>query len=133
MCAVVSTPIKAGEFTLGDVSNAEGVDSRFLSRNASDLYQLLSDPSNRREVDPSRLNKPLSGPLRKKLKLSKQVTNMKAEELGMSQELLGRKKFLVELLRSYERDGELQWSGDFAGWRRELLEVELTAIITKAD
>ncbi len=133
MCAVISTPIKAGEFTLEDVSNAEGVDSRFLSRNASDLYQLLSDPSNRREVDPSRLNKPLSGPLRKKLKLSKQVTNMKAEELGMSQELLGRKKFLVELLRSYERDGELQWSGDFAGWRRELLEVELTAIITKAD
>lgn len=133
LCAVISTPIKAGEFTLEDVSNAEGVDSRFLSRNASDLYQLLSDPSNRREVDPSRLNKPLSGPLRKKLKLSKQVTNMKAEELGMSQELLGRKKFLVELLRSYERDGELQWSGDFAGWRRELLEVELTAIITKAD
>ena len=29
----------------------------------------------------------------------------------MSQELLGRKKSLVELLRSYERDGELQWSG----------------------
>ena len=133
LCAVISTPIKAGEFTLEDVSNAEGVDSRFLSRNASDLYQLLSDPSNRREVDPSRLNKPLSGPLRKKLKLSKQVTNMKAEELGMSQELLGRKKFLVELLRSYERDGELQWSGDFAGWRRKLLEVELTAIITKGD
>ena len=74
LCAAVSSPIKAGEFTLGDVSNAEGVDSRFLSRNASELYQLLSDPSSRREVDPSRLNKPLSGPLRKKLKLSKQVS-----------------------------------------------------------
>jgi ribonuclease D len=133
LCAAVSSPIKAGEFTLGDVSSAEGVDSRFLSRNASELYQLLSDPSNRREVDPSLLNKPLSTPLRKKLKLSKQLANTKAEELGMSEELLGRKKFLVELLRSYERDGELHWSGDFAGWRRELLEVELTAIITKGD
>jgi ribonuclease D len=79
------------------------------------------------------LNMPLSAPLRKKLKLSKQVANTRAEELGISQELLGRKKFLVELLRSYERDGELQWLGDFAGWRRELLEVELTAIITKDD
>ena len=40
---------------------------------------------------------------------------MKAEELGMSQELLGRKKFLVELLRSYEKRwrvtmvGGLRW------------------------
>jgi ribonuclease D len=133
LCEVVSGPIKAGEFTLGDVSNAEGVDSRFLSRNASELYQLLSGSSKRIEVDPTLLNKPLSAPLRKKLKLSKQVANTKAEELGMSPELLGRKKPLVELLRSYERDGELQWSGDFAGWRRELLEVELTAIITKGD
>jgi ribonuclease D len=97
------------------------------------LYQLLSDSSNRSEVDPSLLNKPLSAPLRKKLKLIKQVATTKAEELGMSPELLGRKKFLVELLNSYERDGELQWSGDFAGWRSELLEVELTAIITKGE
>lgn len=132
LCAVVSGPIKAGEFTLDVVSSAEGVDSRFLSRNASELFQLLSDSSSKGEVDQALLNKPLSAPLRNKLKLSKQVANTKAEELGMSPELLGRKKFLVELLRSYEADGKLQWSGDFAGWRRELLELELTAIITKA-
>jgi ribonuclease D len=133
LCAAVSRPIKDDDFTIGDVSNAEDVDARFLSRNAPELYQLLSDSSSRIEVDPALLNRPLSAPLRKKLKLSKQVANTKAEDLGMSVELLGRKKFLVELLRSYERDGELQWSGDFAGWRRELLEDELTAIITKGD
>lgn len=131
LCAAVAGPIKSDEFTEGVVSNAEGVDSRFLSRNASDLYRLLSDTANRNEVDPALLNKPLSAPLRKKLKLSKQVANTKAEELGMSPELLGRKKFFVELLRSFERDGQLQWSGEFAGWRRELLEAELTAIIVK--
>ena len=92
---------------------------------------MLGDSSTRCAVDPALLNKPLSAPLRNKLKLSKQAANAKAEELGMSPELLGRKKFLVELLRGFERDGELRWSGDFVGWRRELLEVELTAIITK--
>lgn len=133
LCAIVSRPIKAGEFTLDVVSNAEGIDSRFLSRNASELYQLLNDSSNRSEVDPALLNKPLSAPLRNKLKLSKQAANAKADELGMAPELLGRKKFLVELLRNFEKDGELLWSGDFAGWRRELLEIELTAIILKGD
>ena len=133
LCAAVSGPIKAGEFTQGVVNNAEGVDSRFLSRNASELYQLLNDSSKRSEVDESLLNKPLSAPLRNKLKLSKQAATAKAEELGMSPELLGRKKFLLELLRGFEREGELQWSGDFAGWRRELLESELTAIITKGN
>tara|TARA_B110000858_G_scaffold195960_1_gene253581 strand:- start:32575 stop:33723 length:1149 start_codon:yes stop_codon:yes gene_type:complete len=133
LCAVVSGPIKAGEFTLDVVSDAEGVDSRFLLRNASELYQLLSDSANRSAVDPTLLNKPLNAALRNKLKSSKQVANTKAEELGMAPELLGRKKFLVELLRSFERSGELQWSGDFAGWRRELLEVELTAIMTEGN
>jgi len=133
LCAVVSGPIKEGEFTLDIVSNAGGIDGRFLSRNASELFRLLSDSSNRVEVDHALLNKPLSATLRNKLKLSKQAANTKAEELGMSPELLGRKKFLVELLRSFERDGELQWSGDFAGWRRDLLELELTAIITKGN
>ena len=131
LCAAISGPIKTGEFTLDVVSNAEGVENRFLSRNASELFRLLSDTANSSEVDPALLNKPLSTPLRNKLKLSKQVANAKAEELGMAPELLGRKKFLVELLRSFERDGELQWSGEFAGWRRELLEAELTAIIVK--
>lgn len=133
LCAAVSGPIKTGNFTLGVISNAEGVDSRFLSGNASELYQLLGDSSTRCAVDPALLNKPLSAPLRNKLKLSKQAANAKAEELGMSPELLGRKKFLVELLRGFERDGELRWSGDFVGWRRELLEVELTAIIIKGE
>jgi ribonuclease D len=132
LCAAVSDAIRDDGLTQEHIGNVEGVDSRFLSRNASELYRLLSDPSSKTDVDPSLLNKPLSAPLRKKLKLSKQVANSKAEELGMSPELLGRKKFLVELLRSFEREGELQWSGEFAGWRRELLEAELTAIIAKS-
>ena len=129
LCAVVSGPIKEEELTLDIVSNAEGVDSRFLSRNAPELYQLLNDSASRSAVDPALLSKPLSAALRNKLKLSKQLANAKAEELGMAPELLGRKKILVELLRSFERSGELQWSGDFAGWRRELLEDELSTII----
>jgi len=131
LCAVVSRAIKAEQFTADVLSNAEGVDSRFLTRNAAELYRLLSDSSSRGEVDAGLLNKPLSAPLRNKLKQSKQAANAKAEQLGMSPELLGRKKFLLELLRDFEREGQLQWTGEFGGWRRELLEVELTAIIAE--
>ncbi|GJM12471.1 MAG: ribonuclease D [Pseudohongiella sp.] len=127
----VSGPIRSEDFVPGDVNNAEGVDSRFISRNGSELYKLLNDSSSRVEVDPGLLNKPLNAPLRNKLKKSKQLANSKAEELGMSPELLGRKKFLVELLRSYEREGQLQWTGEMAGWRRVLLEEELTALVAK--
>jgi len=128
LCEAVSGPLRSGELTLSDVSSAKDVDSRFLSRNASELFRVLEDTPQSTTVDANSLNKPLSAPLRKKLKLSKQAATSKAEALGMSPELLGRKKFLVELLRSYERDGAIQWAGNFADWRRELLEAELTMI-----
>ncbi len=131
LCAEVAGPIKEDTLTLNLVSNARGVDSRFLSRNAAELFSILNDATQRGEVDPALLNTPLSTGLRKKLKLSQQVANAKAEELGMSPELLGRKKLLMELLRNFARDGKLNWSGEFAGWRRELLETDLTVILAK--
>ncbi len=131
LCNELSTVLKAGNLSLGDISNADSVERRFLSRNANELYRLLSDPSNATEVDTGLLSKPLSTSLRKKLKLTKQAANSKAEELGMSPELLGRKKYLVELLKDYDTTGALRWTGEFAGWRRELLESEITAILEK--
>ena len=129
LCAEIAEATNSDSLSIDIIKNIEGVDRRFLSRSAEELFLLLNNPANRGEVDPSLLNKPLSTSLRKKLKLSKQAANNKAEELGMSPELLGRKKYLVDLLRDYEKHGALRWSGEFAGWRRELLESELTAIL----
>ncbi len=129
LCIELSPALKAGDLRLDDISNATSVERRFLSRNGNELYQLLSDPANVTELDPGLLSKPLSASLRKKLKLTKQAANSKAEELGMSPELLGRKKYLVELLKDYDTTGALRWTGEFAGWRRELLESDFTAIL----
>lgn len=131
LCSALTATLKAGTLSRADIANVASVDRRFLSRNADALYRLLSSPAEVAAVDTTLLNKPLSAGLRKKLKLLKQVTNAKAEQLGMSPELLGRKKYLVELLRDYESSGALRWSGEFAGWRRALLESELTAILEK--
>lgn len=129
LCASLTVSIRANTLSHEDIAKAKDVDQRFLSRNASELFKLLKDESQRTSVDVSLLNKPLSTSMRKKLKLSKQVANSKAEELGMSPELLGRKKYLTELLRDFDKNGDIQWKGEFAGWRRGLLESELTAIL----
>ena len=131
LCIELSTVLKSGDLDIDHISSAQAVDRRFLSRNADELHRLLSDPGSTTAADPSLLSKPLSTSLRKKLKLTKQVANSKAEELGMSPELLGRKKFLVELLKDYDATGALTWSGELAGWRRELLESDIAAILEK--
>ncbi|MEX0964978.1 MAG: ribonuclease D [Pseudohongiellaceae bacterium] len=132
LCAAVSPAMRDNTLSLDDLSNIASVDQRFLSRNSRELLRLLDDSKKKTDVDPTLLNKPLSPSMRKTIKLTKQAATAKAEELGMSPELLGRKKYLLELLRDYENTGELNWSGEFAGWRRELLEIELTAILRKA-
>jgi hypothetical protein len=113
--------------------NAEGVDQRFLQRNARELLTLLTEQTNMQEVDFSLLKKPLSAPLRKKLKNCQQVAKEKAKELEISPELLGRKRHLLELVRSVERNGQLQWLGELSGWRRQLLEPEISKVFSATD
>lgn len=131
LCIELSAVLKAGDLSVDHISSVEAIDRRFLARNAKELHSLLSDSSSGTKADPSLLNRPLSTSLRKKLKLTKQAANSKAEEMGMSPELLGRKKFLVELLKDYDTTGALTWSGELAGWRRELLEADIDAILEK--
>ena len=131
LCHGVSSDLSQGPLSMEMLANIEGLDSRFISRYGRELVELLSDSTNRQEVDAALLNKPLNAVLRKKLKQCKQAANSKAEALGMAPELLGRKKFLLELLREFDRTGELHWSGELSGWRKELLEPELAAIIVK--
>ncbi len=121
--------LTADELTLEAISDAKGVDNQFLARNGHELLALLSGASELRDVDPSLLSKPLSASSRKKLKLCQQAANAKAEELQISPELLGRKKYLMELVRSFDSSGEIQWSNEFSAWRRELLESKLTDIM----
>jgi len=133
LCSVTGRFLCEGVLTMDMLINAEGVDQRFLQRNARELLTLLTEQTNMQEVDFSLLKKPLSAPLRKKLKNCQQVAKEKAKELEISPELLGRKRHLLELVRSVERNGQLQWLGELSGWRRQLLEPEISKVFSATD
>ena len=119
------------EISLDAVMSVQEVDGRFLSRYGNELIELVaSTDSNLECVNRELLNKPLNPSLRKKLKQCQKIVNAKAQELQMAPELLGRKKQLLDFLRNFERSGQVEWTGEFAGWRREILEPEFQSIMS---
>ncbi len=94
------------------------------------LHLLNANDSNFVQVDRKLLNTPIPPSLRKKLKDCQQLVNEKATELGMAPELLGRKKQLLELVRSFDQGGELSWGRELSNWRREILEPDINRIMS---
>ncbi len=119
------------KISLDAVMAVQEVDRRFLSRYGNELLHLLvTTESGLGRINRDLLNKPLSAALRKKLKQCQKIVSIKAEELEMAPELLGRKKQLLELFRDYERAGQIEWTGEFSGWRRHILEAEFLLIMS---
>lgn len=119
------------KISLDAVMAVQEVDRRFLSRYGNELLHLLvTTESGLERINRDLLNKPLSAALRKKLKQCQKIVSIKAEELEMAPELLGRKKQLLELFRDYERAGQIEWTGEFSGWRRHILEAEFLLIMS---
>lgn len=122
---------EAEEISLNTVMSIREVDRRFLSRYGKELLKLVTttdldlEPINR-----ELLNKPVSPALRKKLKQCQKIVQIKAEELQMAPELLGRKKQLLDFLRNFERTGQVEWNGEFSGWRRQVLESDFLPIMS---
>ena len=83
------------------------------------------------EVDRSILNFPLSPLLRKKLKSCQKVVAEIAERLTIAPELIARKRQLQTLVRNYQNTGELLWEDDLSGWRREILEEEISPLFSR--
>lgn len=122
---------RAEEISLDAVMSVQEVDGRFLSRYGNEVLELVTaDDANLERVNRELLNKPLNPSLRKKLKQCQKVVNTKAQELQMAPELLGRKKQLLDFLRNFERSGQVEWTGEFAGWRRQILESEFQSIMS---
>ena len=109
---------------------ATQLDKKIVGRyGAAWVEMLLADEPHFEQIDRSLLNTPLAPSLRRKLKACQQVVREKAAELLIAPELLGRKKQLLELIRSFERSGALAWAGELSGWRRDLLESEFNRIM----
>ena len=119
----------------GSVKNFKSIafsDRRFYSRYGNEIIEiidsLVGDVS---EVDRSILNFPLSPLLRKKLKSCQKVVAEIAERLTIAPELLARKRQLQNLVRNYQNTGELLWEDDLSGWRREILEEEISPLFSR--
>jgi ribonuclease D len=109
---------------------AGSVDKRLLDRYGNKLLRLMqSRHSDFSSIDRGLLNPPLTAPLRKKLKACQVLVNLKAAELDIAPELLGRKKYLQELIRGFESSGQIRWEGELSGWRRQVLEGDITLVL----
>lgn len=116
--------------SLSSLLVAGSVDKRLLDRYGNKLLRLVqSNSSDFTGIDRELLNTPLTAPLRKKLKACQALVSRKAAELDIAPELLGRKKHLQELIRGFENSGQLCWEGELSGWRRQVLEADITRVL----
>jgi len=105
-------------------------DSRLVSRNASQLLAVLSNDEEKfAAIDRSLLNVPFKSSMRSSLKACQKCVAQLAEDLQLAPELLARKRLLQDLIREFDRSGELIFSGEMSGWRRQLLEPAFTQIL----
>lgn len=131
LLSVANELSNADEISLSTVMSIQQVDSRFLSRYGDSLLELLSaTDSDLQSINRELLNNPIKPAMRKKLKQCQKIVNLKAQELDMAPELLGRKKQLLDFLRKFERKGQMEWSGEFSGWRRQVLEEDFLLIMS---
>ncbi len=79
---------------------------------------------------------PMSQPQRAMLKRCQQAVRSVAEQTGIAEELLARKKQLITLMHLNRHatpvadgDGVLQWPDELSGWQRALLAAPLSPII----
>jgi ribonuclease D len=107
-------------------------DRRFYSRYGDEIVDMLDSlVFDSAAVDRSNLNYPLTPALRKKLKSCQKVVAEIAEKMSIAPELLARKRLLQDLVRGYENSGELLWEAELSGWRREILEQDISGLFSQ--
>lgn len=119
------------ELTIADMKTINQLDPQVTSRYGASLLKFMAgnDPASSL-ADRDLLNNPLSSSSRKKMKACQAVVQERAVTLSMAPELLGRKKLLIELLRNFERTGELQWPETGSNWRQGVLGPDFLRVLT---
>ncbi len=112
------------------IRRAEVFSDRFADRKARRLANFLNqDHQFHQPAHPERVSQPLSAGTRKQLKALQQLTRELAERLGISPELLSRKRLWVEMLEACRESQDLVWPPGLDNWRRPILEPGVKAII----
>ncbi|MDG2141765.1 MAG: HRDC domain-containing protein [Gammaproteobacteria bacterium] len=101
----------------------------FMRDFGDEILALIKQPrSNLSPVDEGLLNYPLTSVAKAKLRACQTAVSEISKSLSIAPELLGRKRALQEFIRDFELHGELHWSGEFSGWRKEALEEKFVSI-----
>ena len=112
------------------VQTNEKLDRKFVSRYSGTLVKLFNgNKFTSQPIDRDLLKLPLSPRQRSKLKACQKVVEVEAGKLSIATELLARKKHLSELVQNFEKAELSDWPEELKGWRKQLLEPKLAAIL----
>lgn len=117
------------------IQSAAGIDRRFAKRYAVELSKFLQQTPETMAVPERGLSgSPLDHVEREKLKKCRELARSEAERIGISPELLGKRKQLQQLVHVHARTGRIVWPAEFHGWRQRVLAPGLAEILpeTKA-
>ncbi len=110
------------------------LDKRMINRYGKKILAALSDESLASEpVDRSLLNTPLTGAQRKLLKQCQVLVRDKAQQHAIAPEILGRKRWLMDIIQHHRKHGSLNDSELGRDWRLQILNPELAEILKPAQ
>lgn len=96
-----------------------------VQQDGATLLEIIASPHSGPALQPELIEQPLTPEQRKLLKKCQDIVRLKAEELGISPELLARKKQLIPLIAEYQMNNRFTWPASMGDWRREILETAL--------
>lgn len=121
----IAEHMKGDDFSTERLQQVRGVPTGLLKRQGKRLLDFMLDPPAEVQQAPAtEVTPPLTPDQRNILKRCQSAARAQAEQLDMAPELLARKKQILGLLESFSQNQELAWSGDMAGWRKQVLQAD---------
>lgn len=115
--------------TISDLRDIADLPNALFNHDGATLLALVKT-GRQRKASIDSFEKPLTPDLRHVLKKMQQAVRKVAADMEIAEELLARKKLLVDLLTHFNLTGELLWPAEVSAWRREVLEAEIRAAIS---
>lgn len=125
-----SLPERPQGYRIADFQDSNGLSPRFLEKEGDRLVAFLAGPPQfLHRASKSALLRPLAPAGRQMLRSLQEAARGQAQRLGISPELLSRKKLLLQLLDNHYRGRADIWPEGLNNWRRGVLEEDFQHIL----
>ena len=116
------------------IRKAPWVNPKFIKRFASSLAEFLARQSANPPVPHRNAGfASLDHKQRGMMKKCREAANHAAQRIGVSPELLCRKKQLQQIVHSHSLTGSIDWPPEMRGWRRDVLAPALNRLMPVAN